>query len=66
MSKTKIFILLEHGGGRLDSWRPIAISLDRGKLLEVAKRRSMFSDRHWDIKQRTLDSLKPDQIKYLL
>lgn len=66
MSKTTVYILLEHGGGRLDSWRPIAMSLDKSVLVKTAKRRSMFSDRNWDIKQRTFDSLKPDQIKYLV
>lgn len=66
MSKVTIYILLEHSGNRLDSWKPVAISLTKKTLYELAEKRRQFSDKHWDIKQRTLNSLKPTEIKYLI
>lgn len=63
---TRIYFLIEHDGYRLSSWEAIAVSLDKKSLEDLAIRRSRFSDNYWKITQRTLDELKPKQIKYLI
>lgn len=66
MSKVTIYILLEHSGNTSGSWKPVAISLTKKTLYELAEKRRHSSGIHWDIKQRTLNSLKPTQIKHLI